>query len=83
MKAPEGEGDCEASGALRAPHTSQIPSHLVTLELSGTDKLDGLILLQHQLVLGLLRGRISSPKLQRCSPQPGLFPARLLVPWGT
>lgn len=59
------------------------PSHLVALELSGPDKLDGLLLLQHQLILGLLGGGISGPKLQGCSPQPGLLPAPLLLPRGT
>lgn len=65
--------------ALESASQTLSPSHLVTLELSSTDKLDGLVLLQHQLVLGLLRSSISGSKLQGCSTQLGLLPAPLLL----
>lgn len=51
----EADRDSEVPTIFRGPHS--IPnsaSHLVTPELSCTDKLNGLVLLQHQLVLGLL-----------------------------
>lgn len=62
--------------------SQNLPSHLIALELSGSDKLNGLILLQNQLIFGLLGGSISGPKLQGCCPQPGLLPAPLLLPRG-
>lgn len=71
-----------ASSLCSSPDPGAL-SHLVTLQLSGPDKLDGLLFLQDQLILGLLGGSISGPKLQGGSPQPGLLPAPLLLPGGT
>lgn len=82
--APEEKEGHELQGQLpdllRVSQSS--PAHLIALELSGPDKLNGLLFLQHQLVLGLLGGSISGPKLQGRCPQPGLLPAPLLLPRG-
>lgn len=71
------ELQCQLLILLRMSQSS--PSHLVTLELSGPDKLDGLFFLQHKLILGLLGGSISGPKLQGGSSQSSLLPAPLLL----
>lgn len=86
LMAPEKEKEghelqSQLPNLLRMSQSS--PAHLVTLELSGPDKLDGLLFLQHQLILGLLGGSISGPKFQGRCPQPGLLPAPLLLPRGT
>lgn len=81
-----GEEDqgCEPRDRLPSlRRTPGSPSHLVALELSGPDKLDGLLFLQHQLILGLLGGCISGPKLEGRCPEAGLLPAPLLLPRGS